>query len=318
MQPIIFASMKAHPRASDRIEAVRRFNRFYTKKIGVLREGLLNTRFSLAQARVLFELANTEKPSASAIAAELGLDPGYLSRILRGFAQARLLKRLPSPTDRRQSILSLTKKGNATFARLDAASRAEMGRLLAGLSSPEQARLVESMKTIQTILGDRPRAAAPYLLRSHAPGDMGWIVHRHGVLYAQEYGWDERFEALVAAIVAEFIAHEDPALDRSWIAERDGEIVGSAFLVKETKRVARLRLFLVEPRARGLGIGTRLVDECTRFARQAGYRKIVLWTQDVLHSARRIYARAGYQLVKAEPHDKFGKNLVGETWELAL
>jgi DNA-binding MarR family transcriptional regulator/GNAT superfamily N-acetyltransferase len=310
--------MKSHPPATDRIEAVRRFNRFYTKKIGVLREGLLNTRFSLAQARVLFELANTEQPTATAVAAELGLDPGYLSRILRGFAKARLIRRQPSPFDRRQSILSLTRGGHATFGRLDASSRDEMGALLAGLTAPEQARLVESMKRIQALLGDCFQAEVPYLLRSHAPGDIGWIVHRHGVLYAQEFGWDERFEALVAAIVAEFIAHEDPALDRCWIAERDGEIVGSVFLVKESRRVARLRLFLVEPSARGLGIGTRLVDECTRFARLAGYRKIVLWTQDILHSARRIYARAGYQLKKAEPHDRFGKNLVGETWELAL
>jgi DNA-binding MarR family transcriptional regulator/GNAT superfamily N-acetyltransferase len=310
--------MASHPTAADRIEAVRRFNRFYTKKIGVMREGLLNTRFSLAEARVLYELANTEQPTASAIAAELGLDRGYLSRILRGFAKTRLLRRQPSPTDRRQSNLSLTRDGNAAFARLDASSRDEIGAMLAALPTPEQARLVESMKTIQALLGDRSRVVAPYLLRSHVPGDMGWIVHRHGVLYAQEYGWDERFEALVAGIVAEFIAHEDPARDRSWIAERDGQIVGSVFLVKESKRAARLRLFLVEPSARGLGIGTRLVDECTRFARQAGYRKIVLWTQDVLNSARRIYARAGYQLVKAEPHDRFGKNFVGETWVLTL
>lgn len=310
--------MNSQPAAADRIEAVRRFNRFYTRKIGVLREGLLNTRFTLAQARALFELAHNEKATASAIAAELGLDAGYLSRILRGFAKARLLLRQPSPTDRRQTILSLTREGSAAFARLDAASRDEVGGILTALSTPDQARLVESMKTIQALLGDRPHTLAPYLLRSHRPGDMGWIVHRHGVLYAQEYGWDERFEALVAGIVAEFIAEEDPALDRCWIAERERAIIGSVFLVKETKRTARLRLFLVEPSARGLGIGTRLVDECTRFARQAGYRKIVLWTQDVLHAARRIYSRAGYQLVKTEPHNRFGKNLVGETWELVV
>jgi DNA-binding MarR family transcriptional regulator/GNAT superfamily N-acetyltransferase len=310
--------MNSDPGPADRIEAVRRFNRFYTKKIGVLREGLLHTRFTLAEARVLFELADTERPTASVIAAELDLDPGYLSRILRGFAQARLVHRQPSPTDRRQSILSLTKEGRAAFAQLDAASRSDVRAILAALSTHEQARLVESMKAIQTLLGDRSVTRAPYLLRSHGPGDIGWIVHRHGVLYAQEYGWDERFEALVAAIVAEFIQHEDPTLDRCWIAERDGEIVGSVMLVKESKKLARLRLFLVEPSARGLGIGTRLVDECTRFARQAGYRKIVLWTQDVLHSARRIYAKAGYLLKKSEPHDRFGENLVGETWELLL
>jgi DNA-binding MarR family transcriptional regulator/GNAT superfamily N-acetyltransferase len=310
--------MKSISVADDRVETIRRFNRFYTKKIGVLHEGLLESAFSLAEARVLFELAQSKPSTASVLAGELGLDAGYLSRILRDFQSRGLLRRIPSPADRRQSVLSLTKKGNDAQAILDARSRGEIRAMIAGLTNPEQARLVESMKTIRSLLGDRTTKSTPYLLRSHRPGDMGWIVHRHGVLYAQEYGWDERFEALVAAIVAEFIRHEEPKVERCWIAEREGENVGSVFLVRHSKSVAKLRLLLVEPAARGLGIGTRLVDECTRFARQVGYRKILLWTNNVLHSARKIYAAAGYRLVKEEPHNMFGEGLIGETWELTL
>jgi DNA-binding MarR family transcriptional regulator/GNAT superfamily N-acetyltransferase len=309
----------SHARPNDDlIDAVRRFNRFYTKRIGVLDDKFLHSRFSLAEVRVLFELVHTDSATAAAVAAELELDPAYMSRILRRFEKDGLLERTKSAADGRQSILTLTKRGRATFSGLDESARAEVGAMLEPLAALEQARLIDALNTSRRLLGDPSARSAPFILRSHRPGDMGWIVHRHGVLYAQEYGWGERFEALVAAIVAEFIEHEDPQLDRCWIAERDGVNVGSIMLVKESKRIARLRLFLVEPSARGLGIGTRLVDECTRFARQSGFRKIVLWTQDVLREARRIYTRAGFQLVNTEPHNRFGSGLKGETWELIL
>jgi DNA-binding MarR family transcriptional regulator/GNAT superfamily N-acetyltransferase len=304
--------------AKDRVEAVRLFNRFYTKKIGVLHSRLLESPFSLAEARVLFELAHAGETTAAALVSELDLDAGYLSRILRDFEQRGLLRRTPSKIDRRQVCLSLTIEGKECFCRLDARAREQIGAMLEELAAVEQTHLIESMQRIQILLDSRPQTDSSYLLRSHQPGDMGWIVQRHGVLYAEEYGWDEHFEALVASIVAEFIRREDSKLERCWIAEKAGTNVGLVLLVKETKRVAKLRLLLVEPSARGLGIGTRLVDECTRFARQAGYRKIVLWTNDVLRQARKIYVAAGYQLIRAEPHHSFGKDLVGETWELAL
>jgi DNA-binding MarR family transcriptional regulator/GNAT superfamily N-acetyltransferase len=302
----------------QRIEAVRRFNRFYTKRIGVLREGLLQSRFSLTEARVLFELAHAEAPTATAMSAELGLDPGYLSRILQQFRKDGLLSRATSTTDRRQNLLVLTKKGRAAFHQLDTRSRDEIRAMVGELSAAEQVRLIEAMRTIGVILGDRPGPSIPYLLRPHRPGDMGWVVHRHGVLYAREYGWDESFEALVAEIVAKFIHRFDPKAERCWIAERDDRNVGCVFLVRHSKRVAQLRLLLVEPSARGLGIGRRLVEECTAFARQAGYRKMILWTQSMLHPARKIYASAGYRLIREEPHHSFGHDLVGETWELRL
>ncbi len=302
----------------QRIETVRLFNRFYTKQIGVLQEGLLRSPFSLAQARVLYELAHREKPTASELSRNLGLDTGYLSRILRGFQKRGLINRKSSEADGRQSLLSLTRRGAETLAPLNSRSRDEVGAMLGKLPVAEQHRLVEAMHTIQDLLGARPEPKAPYLLRPHQPGDMGWVVHRHGALYAQEYGWDEQFEALVASIVAAFIRHYDPKRERCWIAAKDAEIVGSVFVVKKTKTVAKLRLLLVEPKARGLGIGARLVSECLRFARQAGYRKITLWTNDVLHAARHIYQKAGFRLVRKEAHQSFGHNLVGETWELTL
>jgi DNA-binding MarR family transcriptional regulator/GNAT superfamily N-acetyltransferase len=301
-----------------RVAAVRSFNRFYTRKIGVLNEGLLDSRFSLTEGRVLYELANRERPTATELCADLGLDAGYLSRILRRFEQGGLIARTASRADGRQSLLAMTAKGRATFAPLDSRSRQEIGILMGGLGQPDQAHLVAAMTTIARLLGARTENDAPYLLRPHQPGDMGWVVHRHGALYAQEYGFDERFEALVAEIVARFIAHFDPKNERCWIAERDGEIIGSVFLVKKTKTVAKLRLLLVEPSARGLGLGSRLVDECLRFARQAGYRKITLWTNDVLHAARHIYVKAGFRKVGSERHHSFGHDLVGETWELEL
>lgn len=300
------------------VEAVRRFNRFYTKQIGVLQDGLLSSPFSLTEARVLYELAHRDKPTASEFGKELGLDAGYLSRILRGFEKRGLVEKGPSETDGRQSLLWLTEQGREAFAPLDARSRDEIGAMLDNLSAAQQGRLTEAMRTIEALLGARPDSKAPYLLRPHQPGDMGWVVSRHGVLYAREYGWDERFEALVAEIAAAFIRTFDPKRERCWIAEKDGENVGSVFLVAQSETVAKLRLLLVEPEARGLGIGARLVDECVRFARQAGYRKITLWTNDVLHAARHIYQRAGFQLVHEEPHHSFGHDLNGQTWELTL
>jgi len=304
--------------ADHRIAAVRRFNRFYTKRIGVLHEGLLQSPFPLTEARVLYELALREGVTATELGRELGLDAGYLSRILRRFGERGLIRRTPSRADGRQHHLWLTERGRAAFAPLDQASRAEVGGMLAALSESQQRSLLEAMGTLERLLGSRPAPEPPCVLRRHRPGDMGWIVHRHGLLYAQEYGWDERFEALVAAIVAQFVERYDPRRERCWIGERDGEILGSVFLVKESEQVAKLRLLLVEPRARGLGIGTRLVQECEAFARQAGYRTIRLWTNSVLHAARRIYERAGYRLVQEEPHHSFGHDLIGETWELQL
>jgi DNA-binding MarR family transcriptional regulator/GNAT superfamily N-acetyltransferase len=302
----------------QRVEAVRGFNRFYTKQIGLLHEKLLRSPFSLTEARVIYELAHHEQTTATELVNELGLDGGYISRVLREFEKRGLMAKQPSEADGRRSILQLTGKGQAAFATIDTRSRQQVEAALKGLSTADQNRLVESMNTIARLLGSRPEHKVPYLLRPHQPGDMGWIVHRHGVLYAEEYGWDERFEALVAGIVSNFIQHYDPKRERCWIAEREGEIVGSVFLVKNSKTAAKLRLLLVEPKARGLGIGTRLVHECSRFARQAGYRKIVLWTNSVLHAARRIYEAAGYHLVHEEPHHSFGRDLIGETWELKL
>jgi len=310
--------MNANAAASDCVELVRRFNRLFTKKLGLLAKGFLQTSFSLAEARVLFELATIEAPTATVVGEELGLDTGYLSRILGNFESRGLLKRTPSASDRRQSILSLTKAGKRAFTELDARSREQIGAMLDSFGRTEQERVVEAMRTIQALLGHRERSSVPYLLRSLRPGDAGWVVHRHGVLYAEEYGWDEHFEALVAGIVAKFIEHYDSRVERCFIAERDGQNVGSVFLVKHTKRVAKLRLLLVEPAARGLGIGTQLVDECTQFARQVGYRKIILWTNSVLRDARKLYMRAGYKLIREQPHQSFGKALIGETWELSL
>ncbi|WNG53853.1 MarR family transcriptional regulator [Archangium gephyra] len=303
---------------AQRVEAVRHFNRFYTQKIGVLREGLLESPFSLTEVRVLYELAHREEPTATELGQELGLDAGYLSRILSRFEKKGLVHKKPSTSDGRRSLLQLTRQGREALAPLDARSSAEVSRMIAGLPPAAQRQLVEAMHTIEGLLGDKAAPKAPYLLRPHQPGDMGWIVHRHGVLYSREYGWDERFEALVASIVAEFIQKLDPKRERCWVAEKDGELVGSVFLAQKSKTVAKLRLLLVEPSARGLGIGSRLVDECVRFARQAGYRKVTLWTNSVLLAARHLYAAAGFQLVHSEPDPLFGEGQVSETWELAL
>ena len=302
----------------QRVEAVRRFNRFYTKQIGVLHEGLLRSPFSLAEARVIYEVAHHEKTTATELSNELGLDAGYLSRLLRSFKKRGLIHKQHSQTDARQNLLSLTEQGQEAFAMLNSRSRNEVGTTLSNFSVVNQNRLVKAMHTIEGLLSARPEHKVPYLLRPHQPGDMGWVVHRHGALYAEEYAWDEQFEALVASIVAKFVQHYKPKYERCWMAEMDGEIVGSVFLVKKSTTVAQLRLLLVEPKARGLGIGTRLVNECIRFARQVGYRKIVLWTNSVLHAARHIYEEAGFRLVHKEPHHSFGHNLIGQTWELKL
>ena len=302
-----------------RVAAVRRFNRFYTRRIGILNDGLLDSPFSLTEVRVLFELAHAPHLTATALRDELHLDAGYLSRLLRRLEQRGFLTRTSSEADGRVAYLNLTDKGRQEFRTLDERANDEVRALVRELAVPQQRQLLSALRTIEDLLGDQPPARRePYILRTHQPGDMGWVVHRHGVLYAQEYGWDERFEALVAEVVAAFIHRFDPRRERCWIAERDGEIVGSVFLVKKSKTIAQLRLLLVEPSARGLGIGARLVDECIRFGRQCGYRRITLWTNNVLHTARHIYQRAGFQLVREKPHDMFGRDLVGQTWELTL
>jgi DNA-binding MarR family transcriptional regulator/GNAT superfamily N-acetyltransferase len=303
----------------DRVSAIRRFSRFYTRKIGVLHEGLLGSPLSLTEGRVVWELAQRERTTASELAAELALDTGYLSRILGGFEKRGLIDRRPSEHDGRQIVIILTEAGRALYVSIDNRSRDAVVAMLGELDRTDQDRLVAALETAETLLGPSRKPAGPsYILRSHQPGDMGWIVHRHGILYAEEYGLDQRFEALVAKIAAAFIENFDPAGERCWIAEREGGIVGSVLLLKESDEVGKLRLLYVEPTARGLGIGSRLVGECIRFARQRRYRKITLWTNDVLVSARRIYQAAGFCLVSEEPHRSFGRNLVGQFWELAL
>jgi DNA-binding MarR family transcriptional regulator/N-acetylglutamate synthase-like GNAT family acetyltransferase len=316
---------KADAGLEQRIAAVRAFNRFYTQRIGVLREHLLESPFPLTGVRVLYELARWpdagDPASASVLAGRLALDEGYLSRILRTFEQRGLVRKGPSPADARRKSLALSARGRRLFAALDARSRGEIAGMLGRLSASEQISLVDAMRSIGELLGQaadaRPQKQ-PYVLRPHQPGDIGWVIHRHGVLYAQEYGYDERFEALVAEIAARFVQRFDPKRERCWIAEREGAIVGSVFVVRKSKTVAKLRLLLVEPQARGLGIGRRLVDECVRFARRAGYRKISLWTQSDLYAARHLYALAGFRRVGEERHESFGKKLVAETWELAF
>jgi len=301
-----------------RIAAVRRFNRFYTQRIGVLQQPWLHTPFSLTEARVLWELAHRDGATATWLCQELGLDPGYLSRILRGFLRQRLIVRAPASHDRRQSLISLTPAGRDAFAPLNRASQSEIGAMLSPLPEPDQERLLAAMRTVSTLLGDAPEPRAAFILRPHRAGDMGWVTQRHGALYAEEYDLDPRFEALVAEIVAKFLREFEPARERCWIAEQDGQPIGSVFIVRESDEIARLRLLIVEPRARGLGVGRRLVDECIRFARQAGYREITLWTHSILTAARRIYASCGFRMVESEEHDDFGPELTGETWTLKL
>jgi DNA-binding MarR family transcriptional regulator/GNAT superfamily N-acetyltransferase len=300
------------------VSAIRRFNRFYTKHIGVLREGHLDSPFSLTEVRVLYELAHQDGPTAAELTRELGLDSGYLSRILRSFERRELIEKTRSEVDARQAHLRLTAAGRAAFAGLDSRADEEIVGLVERVAHDDRRRLTDAMRTIERVLAPGADARPTYVIRTHQPGDIGWVVYRHGVLYAREYGWDERFEALVAQIVAEFVHNFDARRERCWIAEVEGERVGSVFLVKKSDTVAKLRLLLVEPTARGLGIGHRLVDECIHFARLSQYRRITLWTNSILHAARRIYEQAGFRLVSEEPHAMFGVDLTGQTWELDL
>jgi len=300
------------------VEDVRRFGRFYTRYIGALHEGLLESPYPLPSARLIYEIAHHEQPSATQLGNELGLDPGYISRLIRRLHEEGIVDKESSAEDGRVTLLSLTEAGNEAFAKLNAASRSQVERMLGRLSDTDQQRLVQAMRVIEHLLGARPENRVAYILRPHQPGDMGWVVQRHGILYNREYGWDEQFEGLVAEIVSRFIRNFDPKRERCWIAEKDGENVGCVFLVSKSESVAQLRLLLVEPKARGLGIGKRLVTECSRFARQVGYHTIMLWTNDVLHAARHLYETEGYRLVKEEPHHSYGHDLVGQFWELAL
>ncbi|HEY2897968.1 MAG TPA: helix-turn-helix domain-containing GNAT family N-acetyltransferase [Gemmatimonadaceae bacterium] len=302
-----------------RVAAIRRFNRFYTKQIGALQEGLLDSEFSLAEARVLYELAHADGDStATGIGTTLGLDAGYLSRLLRSFEERRLMQRRPSSADGRRSNLTLTRKGRNAFTRLDASARAQVATWLEGHPPADQRALVTAMESIEQVLASPESRRGDVELRAPRPGDMGWVIQRHGELYAEEYGWSEHFEALVAQIIAQFMHEHDPARERCWIASLNGTRVGSIFLVKHTDTVARLRLLLVEPSARGMGVGRTLVDACLQFARDAGYERMTLWTNAVLNAARAIYVSRGFRLVREEAHTHFGSEQLGQDWELEL
>jgi len=284
----------------------------------VLQEGLLASPFSLTEARVLYEIAHLRHATANQLCKELGLDAGYVSRIIAGLRKRRLLARESDPADRRSHILSLTTAGRSAFAALDQRSHQEIRAQLAQLSEANQAELVQSLERVESILAPGPPSSTPFVLRPHRAGDIGWVVSRHGAFYAEEYGWDTSFEALVAEICVQFLRNFDPRHEAAWIAERTGSRAGCVFLVRKTDETAQLRLLFVEPSARGLGLGHHLVSECIRFAKAAGYQKITLWTNSLLHAARQIYEQAGFQLVEEEPHHSFGKDLVGQTWDLPL
>ena len=307
------------PALSEPVQIIRRFNRFYTRQIGVLHEHLLESQFSLTEVRVLYELAHREKITAKDLCLDLSLDRGYVSRMLQNFEAQGWTTSTPSPADRRSLFLSLTAKGRKIFEPLERRSSNEVAAMLARLGPQQQDKMLAAIRDIESVLAPTAVPATQYILRQHRPGDMGWVVQRHGALYWQEYHYDERFEGLVAEIVAEFIQKLDSKRERCWIAEKDGVNVGSVFLVRKSGTVAKLRLLLVEPSARGLGIGKRLVDECVRFAREVGYKKILLWTQSELTAARKIYQGAGFERTAEEKHDSWSrKNLVAETWELKV
>ena len=300
------------------IAAVRAFNRFYTRQLGVLGQRLLESPFSLSEARVLYELAHRDGAAAKEIGAELDLDPGYLSRIVQKFDEEGLVSRKPFASDRRQYQLGLTAKGRAAFARLERRSQEHVGQMLGALADEDRKRLLGAMESLERLLGTARAPLPAAILRDPRPGDMGFVVQSHGARYASEYGFDSSFEALVAEIVSKFLSSFDASRERCWIADVDGRPVGSVFLVRHDDEIAKLRLLLVEPSARGHGLGRRLVGECIAFARACGYRKITLWTQGNLTAARKIYQDAGFALVKSEPHRSFGQNLIGETWEMKL
>jgi DNA-binding MarR family transcriptional regulator/ribosomal protein S18 acetylase RimI-like enzyme len=318
--------MSAEPHGEDRIAAVRRFNRFYTRQIGVLRKTFLDSPYSLGEARVLYEIASNDLPTASEVARKLDLDAGYLSRLLRGFEKRGLIRKQRSNKDARQSHLRLSARGQQSFVPLDARSQRSTAAMLARLAADDQARLIAAMATIEDLLGGElagepangSAAQRSYILRQPRPGDFGWIVKRHAELYGKEYGWVEPFEGLCAQIVADFVNKFDAKRERCWIAERQCENVGTVMLVNDGDGIARLRLLLVEPSARGLGIGARLVDEAVRFARDCGYRKITLWTHSVLAAARHVYRSAGFKLMRSEPHQSWGQPVVSEHYDLEL
>jgi DNA-binding MarR family transcriptional regulator/GNAT superfamily N-acetyltransferase len=303
--------------SEDRVAAVRAFNRFYTARIGVLRDGLLRTPHSLTEARVLYELGQRDVTEVADLRREMDIDAGFLSRLLARLQANGLVTREQSTDDARRQRIRLTDEGRAAFAELDRRSADEIGAVLGALSEDDQERLVGAMDAVREVLTHAPPAAG-FVLRAPRPGDLGWIVQAHGRLYAREYGWDETFEALVARIVADYAGDHDPCREAAWIAEVDGEPAGCVLCVRREDDVAQLRLLLVDPRARGRGIGARLIEECLGFARRAGYARITLWTNDVLHAARRLYERAGFELVESAPHHSFGHDLVEQTWARAL
>ncbi len=306
------------PHDGQRVAAVRSFNRFYTQKLGVLQHGWLDSPFSLTEARVLYEIKQRGRATASGIVRDLGLDAGYLSRILRRFQKSGLIRKDVSPDDGRQSFLSMTARGRKAFDPLETRTERQVGTVLGRLTAPEQDRLVSAMRAIETLIASEPKAQGDMLLRQPRPGDLGWVVARHAELYLREYGWAANFEGLCAQIVADFVSKYDPECERCWIAEMDGQRVGSVFLVKDSNKVARLRLLLVDPAARGRGLGTRLTNECIQFARQCRYQSITLWTHKVLTAARHVYERAGFRLTSSEPRRSFGQNVISEHWDLVL
>jgi DNA-binding MarR family transcriptional regulator/N-acetylglutamate synthase-like GNAT family acetyltransferase len=308
--------MRSTRSADPHVSAVREFNRFYTQKIGVLRGGLLDSDYTLTEVRVLYEIAHRQRPLASDLVRDLALDAGYLSRILAKFARRGWLKRERSGDDARKAHLHLTARGRAVFQSLDVRARDEIGELLSPLPPEKQLQLQGHLQNVQSLLGARPAANRELVLREHRPGDMGWIVHKHGELYAAEYGWNGDFEALVAEICARFLRELDPSGERCWIAERAGLPVGCIMLVRHSRTVAKLRLLLVDPSQRGMGVGNALVEACLAFAREAGYRKVTLWTQSILVAARKLYEAHGFRKVDSHSHESFGAKLVAETWDL--
>jgi DNA-binding MarR family transcriptional regulator/GNAT superfamily N-acetyltransferase len=311
----------ARQQRERRIAAVRSFNRFYTRQIGVLRKNFLDSPYTLGEARVLYEIGRRRLPTASDVGRALDLDAGYLSRVLRNFEKSGLIVRTASAQDARRSYLALTMRGKKVMASLNARSQRDVSNMLGKLEGVDQQQLMAAMNTIETLLGGAPeeeQSGSRYILREPRPGDFGWVVKRHAELYAQEYQWREPFEGVCAQIVADFVNKYDPKLERCWIAEMNGENVGCIFVAKDSVEVARIRLLLVDPKARGLGLGARLTDECIKFARGAGYKKMTLWTHRVLTAARHIYEKAGFKLMRSENHHDWGPPVVSEHWDLEL